>query len=164
MLFFMNGEPSLHPKLFEYVDARARSNGFRYFGMSSHFRAFADPHFALKVLEAGFEFFDISLHAATLEAQAEVNPIERRGSLAQGGAPRPAQRLRDRAPHSPAHRHDAQDRHHAAELPRPPAHLPVRRTDLGVRNFILQPVKASGLEPELDREASPSTKTSSCRS
>ena len=37
--------------------------------MSSHFRTFADPEFALKVLEAGFEFFDISLHAATDEAQ-----------------------------------------------------------------------------------------------
>ena len=64
MLFFMNGEPSLHPKLFEYV-ALAKAHGFRYFGMSSHFRAFADPYFALRILDAGFEFFDISLHAAT---------------------------------------------------------------------------------------------------
>ena len=75
MLFFMNGEPSLLPKLFEYV-ALAKSHGFKYFGMSSHFRAFADPDFARRILEAGFEFFDISLHAATFKAQEEVNPIE----------------------------------------------------------------------------------------
>src|SRR5580700_7013980 len=68
MLFFMNGEPSLHPKLFEYVDL-AKEHGFRYFGMSSHFRAFADPYFALRILNAGFEFFDISLHAATFADQ-----------------------------------------------------------------------------------------------
>jgi ferredoxin len=74
MLFFMAGEPSLHPKLFEHV-ALAKANGYRYFGMSSHFRAFADPRRALKILEAGFTFFDISLHASTRETQAEVNPI-----------------------------------------------------------------------------------------
>jgi ferredoxin len=74
MLFFMAGEPSLHPKLFEHV-ALAKANGYRYFGMSSHFRAFADPRLALRILDAGFTFFDISLHASTREAQAEVNPI-----------------------------------------------------------------------------------------
>jgi 2Fe-2S type ferredoxin len=74
MLFFMAGEPSLHPKLFEHV-AFAKANGYRYFGMSSHFRAFADPHLSLRILEAGFSFFDISLHAATYEGQLEVNPI-----------------------------------------------------------------------------------------
>src|SRR5580698_4856844 len=79
MLFFMNGEPSLHPKLFEYVEL-ARANGYRYFGMSSHFRAFADPKLALRILQAGFEFFDISLHAATLEAQEAVNPIDDGGA------------------------------------------------------------------------------------
>src|SRR6202012_6034439 len=55
--------------------ALAKAHGFRYFGMSSHFRAFADPYFASRILDAGFEFFDISLHAATYESQAEVNPI-----------------------------------------------------------------------------------------
>src|SRR5271155_1695936 len=75
MLFFMNGEPTVHPKLFEYVTF-AKEQAYQYFGMSSHFRTFADPYFTLKVLEAGFEFFDISLHAASPAAQAEVNPIE----------------------------------------------------------------------------------------
>ena len=74
MLFFMNGEPSLHPKLLDYV-ALAKTHGYRYFGMSSHFRAFRDPHLVLRFLRAGFEFFDISLHAATPEAQEAVNPI-----------------------------------------------------------------------------------------
>ena len=68
MLFFMAGEPSLHPKLFEHVEL-AKSRGYSYFGMSSHFRAFADPAFVSKILDAGFEFFDISLHAATLGDQ-----------------------------------------------------------------------------------------------
>jgi ferredoxin len=74
MLFFASGEPSVNPKLFEYV-ALGRAQGYEYFGMSSHFRAFADPHLARRVLEAGFEFFDISLHAATYEGQLAVNPI-----------------------------------------------------------------------------------------
>ncbi len=74
MLFFANGEPSVNPKLFEYVTL-GRAQGYEYFGMSSHFRAFADPHLAKRVLEAGFEFFDISLHAATYEGQIAVNPI-----------------------------------------------------------------------------------------
>jgi ferredoxin len=74
MLFFANGEPSVNPKLFEYVTL-GRAQGYEYFGMSSHFRAFADPHLAKRVLEAGFEFFDISLHAASYEGQIAVNPI-----------------------------------------------------------------------------------------
>src|SRR4029453_1466872 len=53
MLFFASGEPTIHPKLFEYV-ALAKSVGFTCFGMSSHFRTFADPRFALKTLPAGF--------------------------------------------------------------------------------------------------------------
>jgi hypothetical protein len=43
--------------------------------MSSHFRTFADPRFALKTLQAGFEYFDIALHAADLKSQLDVNPI-----------------------------------------------------------------------------------------
>src|SRR6185369_3490987 len=63
MLFFASGEPTIHPKLFDYVEL-ARNVGFTSFGMSSHFRTFADPVFALRILKAGFEYFDISLHAA----------------------------------------------------------------------------------------------------
>lgn len=74
MLFFASGEPTIHPKLFDYVEL-ARSVGFTAFGMSSHFRTFSDPRFALKTLQAGFEYFDISLHAADPSAQLEVNPI-----------------------------------------------------------------------------------------
>ena len=74
MLFFASGEPTIHPKLFEHVEL-AKSVGFTSFGMSSHFRTFADPRFALKTLQAGFEYFDISLHAADLTGQLDVNPI-----------------------------------------------------------------------------------------
>ncbi len=42
MLFFASGEPTIHPKLFEYVEL-GESVGFTSFGMSSHFRTFADP-------------------------------------------------------------------------------------------------------------------------
>src|SRR5262249_38312578 len=75
MLFFASGEPTIHPKLFEYVEL-AKSVGFTCFGMSSHFRTFADPRFTLKILQAGFEYFDIALHAADLDSQLDVNPIE----------------------------------------------------------------------------------------
>lgn len=74
MLFFASGEPTIHPKLFQYVEL-AKGAGFTCFGMSSHFRTFADPRFALKTLQAGFEFFDISLHAADRAGQLDVNPI-----------------------------------------------------------------------------------------
>ena len=74
MLFFASGEPTIHPKLFEYVEL-GREVGFTSFGMSSHFRTFADPAFTLRILEAGFEYFDISLHAADRAGQLDVNPI-----------------------------------------------------------------------------------------
>lgn len=74
MLFFASGEPTIHPRLFEYVEL-AKRLGYTSFGMSSHFRTLADPRFALKTLEAGFQFFDISLHAADADMQIEVNPI-----------------------------------------------------------------------------------------
>jgi len=147
MLFFMNGEPSVHPKLFEYVKL-AKDGGFRYFGMSSHFRTFADPHFALKVLEAGFEFFDISLHASTYDAQLEVNPIDDGGrSLKEAlhglrNIQEIARRTRRRI--GVTHKFVI-TRMNYREL------MPLFRStyDLGVRNFIMQPVKASGLQPEV---------------
>ena len=147
MLFFMNGEPSLHPKLFEYVDL-AKQHGYRYFGMSSHFRAFADPYFARRILDAGFEFFDISLHAATFEAQEAVNPIGDAGqSLKEAlhglrNIYEVARRMRRRVAVT-----------HKVVITR------LNYTDLmsifrstyrfGVRNYIFQPVKVSGLDPEL---------------
>ena len=147
MLFFMNGEPSLHPKLFEYV-ALARAHGYSYFGMSSHFRAFADPHFALKILEAGFEFFDISLHAATFKSQEEVNPIGDSGlSLKEAlhglrNVYEIARRTRRRV--GITHKMVI-SRMNYRDL------VDIFRSTyrLGVRNFILQPVKASGLDADL---------------
>src|SRR3569832_986240 len=83
MLFLASGEPTIHPRRFEYVEV-ARAVGFTHFGMSSHFRGFTDPRLALRVLEAGFTHFDISLHAADAAGQLEVNPIEDGGrSLAE---------------------------------------------------------------------------------
>jgi ferredoxin len=147
MLFFMNGEPSLHPKLFEYV-ALAKEHGYRYFGMSSHFRAFADPHFALKILEAGFEFFDISLHAATFEAQAEVNPIGDEGrSLKEAlHGLRNLYELACRTQRRVAITHKMViTRLNYRDL----TAIFLATYRLGVRNFILQPVKVGGIEPAL---------------
>lgn len=79
MLFFASGEPTIHPKLFEYVEL-AKEHGYTCFGMSSHFRTFSDPAFALKILQAGFEYFDIALHAADEESQLDVNPIDDGGN------------------------------------------------------------------------------------
>ncbi len=145
MLFFMNGEPSIHPLLFDYVEL-ARRHGYRYFGMSSHFRAFADPYFALKVLEAGFEFFDISLHAATYEGQLALNPIDDGGrSLKEAlHGLRNVQEIARRARRRVGVTHKMViTRLNVREL------LALFRStyDLGVRSFILQPVKSSGLEP-----------------
>ena len=147
MLFFMNGEPSLHPKLFEYVEL-AKAQGYRYFGMSSHFRAFADPKFALRILEAGFEFFDISLHAATLEAQDAVNPLD------DGGAS-----LKE-ALHGLRNLYEQGRRHgrrvavtHKVVITRLNYQqlISIFRATYryGVRNFIFQPVKLSGLDADL---------------
>jgi ferredoxin len=147
MLFFMNGEPSVHPKLFEYVEL-AKANGYRYFGMSSHFRAFADPYFARKVLAAGFEFFDISLHAADLSAQEEVNPIGDGGrSLHEAlHGLRNVYEIarRDRRKVAVTHKIVISRLNYQDLLP-----IFGATYRLGVRNFILQPVKASGLDPDL---------------
>jgi len=147
MLYFMAGEPSLHPKIFEHVEL-AKANGYRHFGMSSHFRAFADPHFANRFILAGFEFFDISLHAATPEAQEVVNPIGDDGrSLAE-------------ALHGLRNLYELARRHgkrvavtHKIVITQLNYRdlLPLfRRTyRYGVRNYILQPVKAAGLDAGL---------------
>jgi ferredoxin len=147
MLFFMNGEPSLHPKLFEYVQL-ARENGYRYFGMSSHFRAFADPAFARKIIEAGFEFFDISLHAASLAAQEEVNPIDDAGASlkeALHGLRNVYEIGRRLQRHIAVTHKIVISRLNYRDL------LAIFRSTyrFGVRNFILQPVKVGGLDPDL---------------
>jgi ferredoxin len=147
MLFFMNGEPTKNRKLFEYVEL-GKASGYRYFGMSSHFRTFADPVFAQKVLDAGFEFFDISLHAATYKMQEETNPIGD-GGLSLKEALHGLRNLYELARRS--------DRRiavsHKIVITRLnfDALLPIFNATykLGVRNFILQPVKVSGLEPDM---------------
>jgi ferredoxin len=143
----MAGEPSLHPKIFDHVEL-AKANGYRFFGMSSHFRAFADPRFALRFLEAGFAYFDISLHAATPEDQLAVNPIDDEG------------RSLTEALHGLRNLYELARRYkkkiavtHKMVITR------LNYRDLlaifqatyryGVRNYILQPVKASGLEDGL---------------
>lgn len=146
MLFFMNGEPSLHPKLFEYV-ALAKEHGYRYFGMSSHFRAFADPHFARRILAAGFEFFDISLHAATADGQSEVNPIGDEGRSLQEALHglRNLYEIARRDGRRIAVTHKVViSRLNYQEL------FPIfcATYRFGVRNFIFQPVKASGIDAE----------------
>jgi ferredoxin len=147
MLFFMNGEPTVHPKLFEYVTL-AKERGFQYFGMSSHFRTFADPYFALKALDAGFEFFDISLHASSYEGQIEVNPIDDGGrSLKEAlhGLRNVQEIARRTRRHIGVTHKFVITRLNYREL------MPLFRStyDLGVRNFIMQPVKASGLQPDV---------------
>lgn len=147
MLFFMNGEPSLHPKLFQYV-AIAKGHGYRYFGMSSHFRAFADPAFALKILDAGFEFFDISLHAASLRDQEIVNPIGDDGASLKEALHglRNVYEIARRYKKRVAVTHKVViSRLNYKQL------FDIFRTTyrFGVRNYIFQPVKASGLDPEL---------------
>lgn len=146
MLFFASGEPTIHPRLFEYVDL-ARSVGFTCFGMSSHFRTFSDAHFTLRTLQAGFQYFDISLHAADLASQLEINPID------DGGASLPealkglavlcrlAEALGIRI--SVTHK-IVVSRHNVTRLDQI-----FRATyDRGVRHFIVQPVRVQGLASE----------------
>lgn len=147
MLFFAAGEPTIHPKLFEYVEL-ARSVGFTCFGMSSHFRTMADPRFTLKLLQAGFEYFDIALHAADAAAQLEVNPIGDDGrSLAEAlkglavlFSLADALAIRISVTHK-----IVVSRLNVTTLE------PIFRStyDRGVRHFLLQPVRALGLAPEL---------------
>jgi ferredoxin len=147
MLFFMAGEPSIHPKLLEHVEL-AKKHGYRYFGMSSHFRAFADPHFALKILEAGFSFFDISLHAATYEDQEAVNPIDDDGESLREALHglRNILTIAERTGRRVAVTHKiTMSRLNVDRL------LPIFESThrLGVRNYILQPVKITGFDREL---------------
>ena len=147
MLFFASGEPTIHPKLFEHVEL-AKSEGFTCFGMSSHFRTFADPRFALKTLQAGFEYFDIALHAADLKSQLDVNPIGDGGqSLYEAlkglaNLLRLADALSVRI--SVTHKIVA-SRLNVTRL------LPIFRAtyDRGVRHYIVQPVRTLGLAPDL---------------
>jgi ferredoxin len=152
MLYFMAGEPSLHPKIFEHVEL-AKANGYRFFGMSSHFRAFADPGFAIRFLEAGFAFFDISLHAATPEGQLAVNPIGDDGrSLTEAlHGLRNLFELARRTKRTIAVTHKIViTRLNYRDL-RAIFDATYR---YGVRNYILQPVKASGLEEGLGEQLS----------
>ncbi len=146
MLFFASGEPTIHPKLFEYVEL-GREVGFTSFGMSSHFRTFADPAFTLRVLEAGFEYFDISLHAADLDGQLAVNPIGDGGAslhealkgVAVLYALADALGIRISVTHKIV----------VSRLNVTALDAIFRATyDRGVRHFILQPVRAMNLDPE----------------
>jgi MoaA/NifB/PqqE/SkfB family radical SAM enzyme len=146
MLFFASGEPTIHPKLFEYVEL-GRSVGFTSFGMSSHFRTFADPRFTLRILQAGFQYFDISLHAADATAQLAVNPIDDGGASlfeALKGLGR-ALSARRGARHRISVTHKiVVSRLNVTEL-----EAVFRATyERGVRHFILQPVRAMNLEPQ----------------
>ncbi len=147
LLFFAAGEPTIHPKLFEYVEL-AKSVGFTAFGMSSHFRTFSDPRFALKILQAGFEYFDIALHAADLAAQLEVNPIGDGGNSLPEALKGLAilYRLADVLGIRISVTHKiVVSRMNVTNLE------PILREtyDRGVRHFILQPVRSLGLAPEL---------------
>lgn len=146
MLFLASGEPTIHPKLFEYVEL-AKSVGFTCFGMSSHFRTFADPRFALKTLQAGFEYFDISLHAADLDTQLDVNPVEDGGQslyeALQGLAN--IYRLADALGIRVSVTHKiVVSRLNVTNLEA----IFHATYDRGVRHFILQPVRTLGLAPE----------------
>jgi ferredoxin len=143
MLFFASGEPTIHPKLFEHVTL-AKSVGFSAFGMSSHFRTFADPRFALKVLQAGFEYFDISLHAADRTGQIAVNPIGDDGESLFEALKGLAiiYRLADAL----GIRVSITQKIVVSRLNVLQLESIFRATyDRGVRNFILQPVRALGL-------------------
>jgi ferredoxin len=146
MLFFATGEPTIHPQLFDLVEL-ARSVGFTRFGMSSHFRTFADPRFALRTLRAGFEFFDISLHAADDEGQRAVNPIGDEGrSLGEalkglGVLGRLAEALD--LPLSITHK-IVVSRLNVTQI----EEIFRATYDRGVRHYIIQPVRTHGLDPE----------------
>ncbi|MFN8643457.1 MAG: 2Fe-2S iron-sulfur cluster-binding protein [Candidatus Binatia bacterium] len=146
MLFFASGEPTIHPKLFEYVEL-ARSVGFTSFGMSSHFRTFADPAFALRVLQAGFEYFDISLHAADAAGQLRVNPIGDDGDSLFEALKGIA--VLYRLAEATGVRISLTHKIVVSRLNVLALEDVFRATyDRGVRHFILQPVRSMNLEPE----------------
>src|SRR4029077_14939982 len=121
--------------------------GFSAFGMSSHFRTFADPRFALKTLRAGFEYFDISLHAADRTSQLDVNPIGDDGESLFEALKGLANifRLADTLGIRVSVTHKiVVSRLNVTQL-----EAIFRATyDRGVRHFILQPVRTLGLAPE----------------
>jgi ferredoxin len=147
MLFFASGEPTIHPKLFDYVEL-AKRVGFTCFGMSSHFRTFADPRFTLKILQAGFEYFDIALHAADRQSQLEVNPIADDGESLYEALKGLAVlfKLADAlGVRVSVTQKIVISRLNAAQIE------PIFRStyDRGVRHFIFQPVRTLGLAPDL---------------
>lgn len=146
MLFFASGEPTIHPKLFEYVEL-ARSVGFTSFGMSSHFRTFADPAFTLKVLQAGFAYFDISLHAADTAGQLAVNPIGDDGASLLEALKGIA--VLHRLAEAIGVRISVTHKIVVSRLNVEALEAIFRASyDRGVRHFILQPVRAMNLDPE----------------
>lgn len=150
MLFFASGEPTIHPKLFEYVEL-AKSVGFTCFGMSSHFRTFKDPRFTLKILEAGFEYFDIALHAADRAGQLDVNPIADDGESLYEALKGLAVlfKLADvLGSRISVTQKIVISRLNARQLE------PIFRAtfDRGVRHFIFQPVRTLGLADDLQRK------------
>jgi 2Fe-2S type ferredoxin len=149
MLFFASGEPTIHPKLFEYVEL-GREVGFTSFGMSSHFRTLADPRCTLKILQAGFQYFDISLHAADPESQLAVNPIGDGGASLYEALKGLAVLYRLAA--ALGVRISVTHKIVVSRLNVTRLEEVFRATyDRGVRHFILQPVRAMNLEP--DRQA-----------
>jgi 2Fe-2S type ferredoxin len=150
MLFFASGEPTIHPKLFDYVEL-GRSVGFTCFGMSSHFRTFADPAFALKTLQAGFEYFDIALHAADEASQLDVNPIDDGGDSLWEALKGLAVlfKLADAL----GIRISVTQKIVISRLNVTQLESIFRATyDRGVRHFIFQPVRTLGLAPELQEK------------
>ena len=147
MLFFANGEPSVSPRLFEHA-ALAREHGYAHLGMSSNFRAFADTDLAERVLAAGFRYFDLSLHAATREAQLEVNPGGD-GGLSLDEALRGLRRLFAVAERARTRVFVT----HKLTICRPNVatlkQVVARTFKLGVRSYVLQPVKTDDLEPDV---------------
>jgi 2Fe-2S type ferredoxin len=150
MLFFASGEPTIHPKLFDYVEL-GRSVGFTCFGMSSHFRTFSDPAFALKTLQAGFEYFDIALHAADETSQLDVNPIDDGGDSLWEALKGLAVlfKLADVL----GIRISVTQKIVISRLNVTQLESIFRATyDRGVRHFIFQPVRTLGLAPELQEK------------
>ncbi len=146
MLFFASGEPTIHPKLFEYVEL-GRSVGFTSFGMSSHFRTLADPRFALRILQAGFQYFDISLHAADAASQLDVNPIGDGGASLFEALKGLAVLYRLAA--ALGIRISVTHKIVVSRLNVTALEAVFRATyERGVRHFILQPVRAMNLEPQ----------------
>jgi 2Fe-2S type ferredoxin len=146
LLFFASGEPTIHPKLFEYVEL-GKSVGFTSFGMSSHFRTLADPRYTLRILEAGFQYFDISLHAADAASQLDVNPIDDGGNsffeALKGLA------VLCRLASALGIRISVTQKIVVSRLNVTRLEEVFRATyDRGVRHFILQPVRAMNLDPQ----------------